>query len=87
MATSRAETGSSHTISSGWVASARATPMRWRWPPENWCGKSAACSGRRPTRRNSSETRASRSPGSPTSMRSIGSRTIAPARIRGLSDE
>ncbi len=22
----------------GWTASARATPMRWRWPPENSCG-------------------------------------------------
>ena len=25
-------------------------PMRWRWPPENWCGKLSAWSGRRPTR-------------------------------------
>ena len=23
--------------------------MRWRWPPENWCGKRCCCSGRRPT--------------------------------------
>jgi hypothetical protein len=37
--TSRAETGSSATISFGRSASARATPMRWRWPPENSCGK------------------------------------------------
>jgi hypothetical protein len=22
----------------GLTASARAMPMRWRWPPENWCG-------------------------------------------------
>ena len=21
------------------MASARAMQMRWRWPPENWCGK------------------------------------------------
>ena len=35
--TSSADTGSSHTISSG-DASARAMPMRWRWPPENSCG-------------------------------------------------
>jgi len=33
--TSSAETGSSPTISSGFSASARAMPMRWRWPPEN----------------------------------------------------
>ena len=37
--TSSAETGSSHTISFGLTDSARATPMRWRWPPENSCGK------------------------------------------------
>ncbi len=30
--------GSSATISSGSTASARAMPMRWRWPPENSCG-------------------------------------------------
>ena len=36
--TSSAETGSSQMISSGFRASARAMPMRWRWPPENWCG-------------------------------------------------
>ncbi len=37
--TSSAETGSSSTISFGFSASARATPMRCRWPPENSCGK------------------------------------------------
>ena len=37
--TSSAETGSSQTISFGLTASARATPIRWRWPPENSCGK------------------------------------------------
>ena len=37
--TSRAETGSSATMKSGSTASARAMPMRWRWPPENSCGK------------------------------------------------
>ena len=36
--TSSAETGSSQTISFGSTASARAMPMRWRWPPENSCG-------------------------------------------------
>ena len=33
--TSSAETGSSATMNSGASASARAMPMRWRWPPEN----------------------------------------------------
>ena len=36
--TSRAETGSSATISLGCRASARAMPMRWRCPPENSLG-------------------------------------------------
>ena len=37
--TSSADTGSSQTISFGRSASARATPMRWRCPPENSAGK------------------------------------------------
>ena len=36
--TSSAETGSSQTRNSGLRASARAMPMRCRWPPENSCG-------------------------------------------------
>ena len=36
--TSSADTGSSQTISLGCEASARAMPIRWRWPPENSCG-------------------------------------------------
>jgi hypothetical protein len=36
--TSSADTGSSQTIRSGPSDSARAMQMRWRWPPENWCG-------------------------------------------------
>ena len=36
--TSSADTGSSSTISFGSSASARAMPMRWRWPPEKCCG-------------------------------------------------
>src|SRR5579885_3477020 len=42
--TSRAETGSSATMSSGCSTSARAMPMRWRWPPLNSCGYFAAAS-------------------------------------------
>ncbi len=38
METSRADTGSSQMISLGRRARARATPMRWRWPPENSAG-------------------------------------------------
>jgi hypothetical protein len=33
--TSRAETGSSATMTAGSSARARAMPSRWRWPPEN----------------------------------------------------
>ncbi len=36
--TSSEATGSSQTRMSGCIASARAMAMRWRWPPENWCG-------------------------------------------------
>ena len=36
--TSRAEIGSSQTMSFGLTARARAIPMRWRWPPENSWG-------------------------------------------------
>ena len=36
--TSSADTASSQTMSFGLTASARAMPMRWRWPPENSCG-------------------------------------------------
>ena len=37
--TSSADTGSSQTIRRGLAASARATPIRCRCPPENSCGK------------------------------------------------
>ena len=55
--TSSADTGSSRMISCGFNASARATPMRWRWPPENSCGNLFPCSGDRPTMRSNSSTR------------------------------
>src|SRR3954469_14930783 len=54
--TSSAETGSSRRIRLGSIASARATPMRWRWPPENSCGNRLTCSGLSPTRPSSSRT-------------------------------
>src|SRR4051812_31314744 len=43
--TSREEMGSSSTRRSGWRARARAMPMRWRWPPENWWGYRPTLSG------------------------------------------
>ena len=57
MLTSSAETGSSSTITFGRKPSARAMPMRWRWPPENSCGYRFPCSGSNPTRFSSSPTR------------------------------
>src|SRR3546814_7913946 len=41
--TSSADTGSSPMISRGLSASARAMPMRCRWPPENSCGSDFIC--------------------------------------------
>ena len=34
-----------HDQRAGRAASARAMPIRWRWPPENSCGKRLRCSG------------------------------------------
>ena len=52
--TSSAETGSSSTSTFGVSASARAMPMRCRWPPENSCGNRELIDGSRPTSRSSS---------------------------------
>ena len=49
METSSALTGSSAMISSGSNTSARAMPMRWRWPPLNSCGNFSMLSGGSPT--------------------------------------
>ncbi len=46
--TSSAETASSHTMRSGSAASARAMPMRWRWPPENSWGQRRGGVARQP---------------------------------------
>jgi hypothetical protein len=40
----------------GLVASARAIEMRWRWPPENWCGNFSTSAAARPTDCSSSPT-------------------------------
>ena len=47
--TSSEATGSSQTSTSGCIASARAIAMRWRCPPENWCGNRLTKSPSRPT--------------------------------------
>ena len=39
---SSAPNGSSSSSTLGSTASARARAMRWRWPPESWCGKRSA---------------------------------------------
>ena len=62
--TSSALVGSSHTRNSGCVASARAIEMRWRWPPENWCGYFTRSCGDSPTECSSASTRARRATGS-----------------------
>jgi hypothetical protein len=43
----RADAGSSATTRRGLVASARAMPILWRWPPEKACGKRCMDSGSR----------------------------------------
>ena len=48
--TSSAATASSQTRNRACTASARAMPMRARWPPENWCGKRRMSVGSSPTR-------------------------------------
>ena len=55
--TSSAEVGSSQMMNSGRLARARAMAMRWRCPPENWCGYLRASSGFMRTRRSASCTR------------------------------
>ena len=58
---STAPNGSSISSTGGSAASARATPTRWRWPPESWCGnRSANTSGSSPTSSISSIARAAR---------------------------
>ena len=61
MDTSSAEMGSSAMMNSGSMMSARAMPMRWRWPPENSWGKRLANSGSSPTSLSALLTFASRS--------------------------
>ncbi len=72
---------------SGRSASPRAMPMRWRWPPENWCGYRLMYSGLRPTTSSRSSTRRRRSPlGATSGWMSKGSPMMSPTVIRGLSE-
>ncbi len=48
---SSAEVGSSSRMNSGSSAMARAIAMRWRWPPENSCGKRLRMLSGRPASR------------------------------------
>ncbi len=56
--TSSADTGSSATIRSGLTVSARAMPIRCRWPPENSCGYLRSALAGSPTEDSSSRSRA-----------------------------
>src|SRR5499425_824582 len=84
--TSSAETGSSSTMTLGDSESARAIAMRWRWPPENSCGKSSAARSGRPTRSSNRSRRLRTSADASDSLVTSGSTMIEPTRMRGLSD-
>ena len=59
--------------------------MRWRWPPENWCGNFSTSDAARPTDSSSSATRALRPSSPPTSPCSrSGSPTISSTFQRGF---
>src|SRR5262245_48206313 len=84
--TSSAETGSSATTRRGSVASARAMPMRWRWPPENACGKRCMYSGRSPVSSSSAATRSRRARRLRIPLTSSGSATLSKMVMRGFSE-
>src|SRR5262245_17111487 len=86
METSRTVIGSSQTIRLGWTASARAMPMRCRWPPLNSCGYRLLKLGLRPTIRSSSWTRFWRVPPRATPKLSRGSAMMSPTVMRGSRD-
>ena len=84
---SSAEVGSSRTTSRGCRIIARAIAMRWRWPPENSCGKRLRPAGSSRTSAKACAARRSRSrreiAGSCTRRPSV---TISPAVMRGDSE-
>ena len=84
--TSSALTASSAMITAGLSASARASPTRWRCPPDSSCGYRRACTGDSPTTSSSSRTRWRRSARVPMWLTRSGSAMLAPARHFGSSD-
>src|SRR6476469_753904 len=85
--TSSAETASSATTKSGSTASARAIPMRCRWPPLNWRGRRFASVGESPTRSSRSSIRAARASFVPILCTASTSLSVWRTLIVGLSDE
>jgi hypothetical protein len=84
--TSRAETGSSATISRGPRDSERANPIRCRCPPENSRGSRRPELAGSPTSASSSVTRSARPARLSIFCTTIGSDKIACTRIRGSSE-
>ena len=84
--TSSAETGSSAMTIFGRTASARAKPIRWRWPPENSCGYRLIDSAGSPTSSSSASTALVRDALLPSPWISRGSAMMSPTRLRGLSE-
>ncbi|MCP9947394.1 hypothetical protein LUX33_02175 [Actinomadura madurae] len=85
--TSSADTASSHTMSFGRSASARAMPTRWHCPPDSSCRCRDPCSADSPTRSSSRATSASsRSRGTIPGWTRQPSAMTAATVIRGFSD-
>ena len=85
--TSSAETASSATMNSGSTASARAIPIRCRWPPLNWCGLRSADPGASPTVSSSSSTRSRRASRGASRCTFSTSSSVWRTVIVGLSEE
>ena len=82
--TSSEATDSSQTRKRGCKASARAIEMRWRWPPENWCGKRWRRAGSSPARRICAHSYASISAREAMPWTSGASPIASATRMRGL---
>src|SRR5215813_6839980 len=64
--------------------SARAIAMRWRWPPENSCGKRSAARSGSPTRSSSRNRRLRTSADANDSLVTSGSTMMEPTRLQIL---
>ena len=85
---SSADVGSSSRMNSGSSAMARAIAMRWRWPPENSCGKRDRILAGMPALVSASSTRSWRAfLLSPSLLTIRPSSMIWPIDMRGLSEE